>query len=152
MNIEFCFAWHEAKRPLRRSFKLPGTFELFEEYRARISKFTSAEAGGIPDLETIRKSGSKIWICHTSKESKTLSSEKIAERLDHLKSTGVRKLYILIGGADGFSTEQVRNWSPDLLWNFGPMTLPHELAAVVAGEQIYRAWTILHGLPYHSGH
>jgi 23S rRNA (pseudouridine1915-N3)-methyltransferase len=32
------------------------------------------------------------------------------------------------------------------------MTLPHELAAVVAAEQIYRAFTILHRQPYHSGH
>ena len=32
------------------------------------------------------------------------------------------------------------------------MTLPHELAAVVATEQIYRALTILHHKPYHSGH
>jgi 23S rRNA (pseudouridine1915-N3)-methyltransferase len=32
------------------------------------------------------------------------------------------------------------------------MTLPHELAAVVASEQIYRAFTIMQGLPYHLGH
>ena len=41
---------------------------------------------------------------------------------------------------------------PDLLWSLGPMTLPHELAAIIAAEQIYRAFTILHHLPYHAGH
>jgi len=41
---------------------------------------------------------------------------------------------------------------PHLIWSFGAMTLPHELASVVAAEQIYRAISILKNHPYHSGH
>jgi len=59
-------------------------------------------------------------------------------------------LVLAIGPADG--------WSPaararaDLLLSFGRITLPHELAAVVAAEQLYRALTIRAKHPYHCGH
>ncbi len=152
MNIDFALAWHSAKHPLRRSFKLPGTLELFEEYRERISKFAPASAGAMPEAAEFKKPGTKIWVCHTSKESKPLTSEKLSERLEQLQSGGTRRLFILVGGPDGFNSSQINSWHPDLLWNFGPLTLPHEIAAVVASEQIYRAWTILRGLPYHTGH
>jgi 23S rRNA (pseudouridine1915-N3)-methyltransferase len=55
-----------------------------------------------------------------------------------------------VGGADGFSTEFKRQ--ADLLLSFSRMTMPHELARVVLLEQIYRAFTILRGHPYHTGH
>lgn len=54
---------------------------------------------------------------------------------------------ILIGGSDGHHP-RVRE-KADLLWALSTMTLQHELALVVALEQLYRAHTILAGLPYH---
>lgn len=80
------------------------------------------------------------------------SSEELAAQLDRVLQGGFKSLNVAIGGADGFTAEDKKNLRPDLIWSFGPMTLPHELAAVVAAEQIYRAWTILRNLPYHSGH
>ena len=58
-------------------------------------------------------------------------------------------LVLGIGPADGWSAALKR---ADLSLAFGRITLPHELAAVVAAEQIYRALTILAGHPYHTGH
>ena len=81
-----------------------------------------------------------------------LSSESLAQSIDRLSHEGCHELWIVIGGPDGFSAEDTAFWKPHFRWCFGPMTLPHELAAVVASEQIYRAWTILRGLPYHEGH
>jgi 23S rRNA (pseudouridine1915-N3)-methyltransferase len=55
-----------------------------------------------------------------------------------------------IGPADGWSVN-ARDQA-NLLLSFGRITLPHQLARVVLAEQVYRAFTILAGHPYHSGH
>lgn len=56
---------------------------------------------------------------------------------------------LLVGGADGLDpalrAEAARRWS------LSPLTLPHALVRVVVAEQIYRAWSLLHGHPYHRG-
>jgi 23S rRNA (pseudouridine1915-N3)-methyltransferase len=54
---------------------------------------------------------------------------------------------LLIGGADGL-TERCKNES-DHVWSLSRLTLPHALVRVVLVEQLYRAWTILQGHPYH---
>jgi 23S rRNA (pseudouridine1915-N3)-methyltransferase len=54
---------------------------------------------------------------------------------------------LLIGGADGLS-ERCKDRA-DRLWSLAPLTLPHALVRVVIAEQIYRAWTLVHGHPYH---
>ena len=59
-------------------------------------------------------------------------------------------LVFAIGPADGFS-EATRGAAQHLI-SLGKMTLTHELARVVLLEQVYRAFTILKGHPYHSGH
>jgi 23S rRNA (pseudouridine1915-N3)-methyltransferase len=59
-------------------------------------------------------------------------------------------LVFAIGGADGFSAETKSAASGVI--SLGKITMPHDLARVVLLEQIYRAFTILKGHPYHSGH
>ena len=98
------------------------------------------------------KAGTQIWICDRGPGAEILSSETLAETLERVRDSGIRKLHIVIGGPDGFSKKEIETLKPGLQWSFGPLTLPHELAAVVASEQIYRAWTIIRRLPYHSGH
>jgi 23S rRNA (pseudouridine1915-N3)-methyltransferase len=53
-----------------------------------------------------------------------------------------------IGPASGWSERRLAQ----TVLSLGPMTLPHELARLVLAEQIYRAFTILAGHPYHIGH
>ncbi len=60
---------------------------------------------------------------------------------------GPAPVAFLIGGADGF-TEAVRDRA-ELVLSLSPMTLPHALARACLAEQIYRAVTILRGVPYH---
>jgi 23S rRNA (pseudouridine1915-N3)-methyltransferase len=55
-----------------------------------------------------------------------------------------------VGAADGF-TDQARE-AAALVLSLGKMTLAHELARVVLLEQLYRAFSILKGHPYHLGH
>jgi 23S rRNA (pseudouridine1915-N3)-methyltransferase len=54
---------------------------------------------------------------------------------------------LLIGGPDGL-TQGCKN-KADRLWSLSKLTLPHGLVRVVLAEQLYRAWTILQGHPYH---
>ena len=76
------------------------------------------------------------------------SSEELARRLESWRGEA-RPLVLLIGGAFGLDPELLRR--AHHRWSLGPLTLPHELARVVALEQWYRAWTILRGEPYHHG-
>ena len=53
----------------------------------------------------------------------------------------------LIGGPDGLAESCKQR--ADALWSLSPLTLPHPLVRVVLAEQIYRAWTLVQGHPYH---
>jgi 23S rRNA (pseudouridine1915-N3)-methyltransferase len=79
-----------------------------------------------------------------------LTSTGFAGELTQRIDSGAQLLVLAIGPADGWSaTTRTR---ADLLLSFGRITLPHELAAVVAAEQLYRALTIRAKHPYHCGH
>jgi len=81
---------------------------------------------------------------------KQLSSEEFAESVSRLRDSGTQRLVFAIGPADGWS--DASRARANLLLSFGCITLPHQLARVVLAEQVYRAFTILAGHPYHSGH
>ena len=81
---------------------------------------------------------------------KEFSSEHFAKVLGDYHDRNPLPLIFSIGGAGGFSDEA--RASAQQLISFGKMTLAHELARVVLLEQVYRAFTILKGHPYHSGH
>ncbi len=156
LQIQFGLGWHKPGKPLKAAFKQTPNFELFQEYKERISKFTDCEVSGI-DLSQAsaahwKTPATRIWVCDRSPQAKILSSEELAQQLRSCLDQGTRKLWVLGGGPDGTSEEFLKELKPQLRWSFGKFTLPHELASVIASEQIYRAWTILKGLPYHSGH
>jgi 23S rRNA (pseudouridine1915-N3)-methyltransferase len=81
---------------------------------------------------------------------KLQSSEEFAAWLGRLRDSGQQSLVLAVGPADGWSAEARKR--ADFLISLGPMTLPHELAQVVLSEQVYRAFTILSGHPYHGKH
>ncbi len=80
----------------------------------------------------------------------SLSTEQFAQWLAREREQGARHILFAVGPADGWS--EAARQRAGLLLSLGPMTLPHELAAVVLAEQIYRAFTIIEGHPYHLGH
>jgi len=135
MQIRFRLFWARSGPAGSKAFKSPAAHSLFSEYASRIGKFCPW-----------------LWLCDRGPGSRVLSSEELSRALGALLGGGARSLEIGIGGPDGFSKETLASLKPDLRWSFGPLTLPHELAAVVAAEQVYRAWAILRGLPYHAGH
>ncbi|MGC1782666.1 MAG: 23S rRNA (pseudouridine(1915)-N(3))-methyltransferase RlmH [Acidobacteriaceae bacterium] len=85
---------------------------------------------------------------------RSFSSEQLARWLQQEREKATRILLFAVGPADGWSDAARESVSHGrgLLLSLGPMTLPHELAVVVVAEQIYRAFTIIEGHPYHLGH
>lgn len=79
---------------------------------------------------------------------KERSSEEIASHLDDLMLRGESLITFVIGGSCGVSPE-VRARADERL-SFGRITLPHNLARVVLLEQVYRAFKIMRGEPYHK--
>ena len=74
-------------------------------------------------------------------------SRAFAEEIATLRDRGVRRLVLVIGGADGLDPELLAAANGKLA--FGPQTWPHALARAMLAEQVYRAVTILAGSPYH---
>ncbi|MBI3307501.1 MAG: 23S rRNA (pseudouridine(1915)-N(3))-methyltransferase RlmH [Candidatus Omnitrophica bacterium] len=149
MKIRFSFGWIQGPAG-RSAFKDKNAFALFEEYLKRISRFSSFEVGRWNDARPSKEGTKKIWFCE--RKGKEISSEELSSKLAQILNDGVKELEIVIGGPDGLDKTEIEKANPDFLWSFGPLTLPHELAAVVASEQIYRAWSILRNLPYHNTH
>lgn len=74
------------------------------------------------------------------------STEQLAERLKFWMQQG-KELSLLVGGPDGLDPALKPIY--DEQWSLSPLTLPHPLVRVVVAEQIYRAWTVTQGHPYH---
>ena len=58
-----------------------------------------------------------------------------------------RDLALLIGGPEGL--DEACRARADRLWSLSPLTFPHPLVRVILAEQLYRAWSLLGGHPYH---
>lgn len=77
---------------------------------------------------------------------KPWSTERLAQEADHWRHAG-GDVALLVGGPDGL--EPGLSASADQRWSLSPLTLPHPLVRLVLAEQLYRAWTLLVGHPYH---
>lgn len=75
------------------------------------------------------------------------STDRLAEQVSLWQHSG-RDISVIIGGPEGLTPTFVSSTSQ--AWSLSPLTLPHPLVRVVLIEQIYRAWSILQGHPYHK--
>jgi 23S rRNA (pseudouridine1915-N3)-methyltransferase len=144
--------------------KQPAIETLTEEYLERISRYVQVEGIALRDEAALLAlcgqsvAGKKVKLpaggtprlVIMDSRGKELTSEQFAEFLRDYRTSESRPLVFAVGGADGFS-EQAKAAS-QFTFSLGRITLAHELARVVLLEQIYRAFTILKGHPYHSGH
>lgn len=78
---------------------------------------------------------------------KMLSTEALSQQLEKWQMTG-DNLSILVGGPDGLDSRCVSK--SDMKWSLSSLTLPHPIVRVLLAEQLYRAWSILQGHPYHK--
>ena len=138
------------------------------EYSKRISRFATVEMIELADEKTpdrardsenekildlegnriLSKIGDREFVVVLAIEGKTLSSEEFSKQLEQASINGYSTLTFVIGGSLGLSP-QVKNRA-NLSLSFGRLTLPHQLMRLVLVEQIYRAFTIQQGSPYHK--
>ena len=83
-----------------------------------------------------------------TRDGRAWASRELADQVRRW-SVESRPVTFAIGGSEGLG-EPVLARSAER-WSLGPLTLPHELARVIVYEQLYRAFTILEGHPYHRG-
>jgi 23S rRNA (pseudouridine1915-N3)-methyltransferase len=77
---------------------------------------------------------------------KSWSTETLAGRLQDWLGSG-RDVALLVGGPDGLSVDCLAR--ADQKWSLSALTYPHPMVRVILSEQLYRAWTINAGHPYH---
>ena len=138
------------------------------EYSKRLSRFANLEMieladEKIPDrasdsenqkileLEGTRilsKIADRDFVIVLAIEGKTLSSEEFSKQLEQAPINGFSTLTFVIGGSLGISPQVKKR--ANLSISFGRLTLPHQLMRLVLVEQIYRAFTIQQGSPYHK--
>jgi 23S rRNA (pseudouridine1915-N3)-methyltransferase len=129
---------------------------LTEEYLRRISRYVGAESHEMSSEATLLELTASTAgrtapvLILLDARGRQFTSEEFAELLRDQQDRGTQSLFFAIGPADGFSDKA--RAEADLVLSFGKMTLAHELARVVLLEQVYRAFTILKGHPYHTGH
>jgi 23S rRNA (pseudouridine1915-N3)-methyltransferase len=142
--------------PKRSRAKSDEFQSLLAQYIARAAKYLPTASSAFDSEDALfafaarQPSRAAAHILLFDPRGQLLTSDAFATLLGKLRDDGTQRIVLAVGPHDGWS-DAARARAVALL-SFGRITLPHELARVVAAEQIYRALTILAGHPYHSGH
>jgi 23S rRNA (pseudouridine1915-N3)-methyltransferase len=143
--------------------KEPAIQSLTEEYLKRVSRYAQVEGLALRDEGALlqmcgratpakagKTTGGKSTLVLMDSRGKQFSSEEFARFLGKYQDSNPLPLVFAVGPADGFTESAIGAAQHTI--SLGRMTLVHELARVVLLEQVYRAFTILKGHPYHAGH
>lgn len=95
-------------------------------------------------LAAIPKGDRVIALCVDGKH---WSTEQLASQAEDWRMAG-SNITLLVGGPDGLDPRCIA--LADQRWSLSALTLPHPLVRILLAEQIYRAWTLLQGHPYHK--
>jgi 23S rRNA (pseudouridine1915-N3)-methyltransferase len=145
-----------AVAPRRTRSKTEASDRLIADYVARATRYVPCDSE-LFDSDTAvlnwldRQPGrAPAYAIFMDSRGQQYTSDEFAAQLGRIRDEGVQRLVLAVGPADGWSAAARQR--ANLLFSFGRMTLPHQLARVILAEQVYRALTILAGHPYHSGH
>ena len=136
---------------LKEKFLIEGV----AEYLKRLKPFAKIEIREVAEQKSVEEEGKKL-LAQVPKENflivldvagEFLTSEDFAKKIADLNLRGVSDITFLIGGAFGLSDE-VKN-AADFRLSFSKMTFTHQMARLILVEQIYRAFKINRGEPYH---
>lgn len=137
--------------------------QAFSDYERRLPRqwrFTLIEiaagnrGGSSSATDAKRKEGEKIlqkitpaeWMVALDEHGRQFSSQELGTIFEEWQAMG-RDIAFVIGGADGLSERCLAR--ANLRWSLSKLTLPHGLARVLFAEQLYRAWSLMTGHPYH---
>lgn len=95
----------------------------------------------------LNKLSDNDYIVVLDPQGKMTSTEDLAVKIESWQQTQPN-VALIIGGPDGIDTE-IKKMAQEKI-SFSRMTFPHPIVRIVLVEQIYRAWTILQGHPYHK--
>ena len=135
MKIVFCFSGKTFNGPIRESV---------EEYRKRIAKYTPVEIIETKNIHPQTREGKHIVLVP---EGRSLSSKDLAQLLEQYLLSGIKYLFFYTGGPDGLPRNILEK--NDMSLSLSSMTFNHQLIRVMLLEQVYRAFTIIRGEPYH---
>ncbi|MGH9846238.1 MAG: 23S rRNA (pseudouridine(1915)-N(3))-methyltransferase RlmH [Blastocatellia bacterium] len=135
---------------------------LVEEYLQRIERFATVEVNelkefsGADETRALAAEGDKIldsvkgddFVILLDERGREFSSPEFAGLINAKQEAGIKRLAFIIGGFAGTSDEVKQRAALQVA--LSRMTLTHELARVILTEQVYRAFTLLAGMPYHK--
>jgi 23S rRNA (pseudouridine1915-N3)-methyltransferase len=124
------------------------------EYKFELVEIPLGQRGSGDTARAIAKEGERMLAALANKPyvvalqvtGKTFTTEQLAKFLEARSHDG-RDVAFCIGGPEGLSAEV--DARADMRWSLSPLTLPHGLARVVVAEALYRAVSVIKGLPYH---
>lgn len=125
------------------------------ECRLRLHEIEAGKRGKNPDIKRLLDQEAERMLAAVPDDALCIalevngrqwSSEELAGELAQWAQAG-RDVALLVGGADGLAAKARQR--ADTIWSLSRLTLPHMLVRVVVAEQLYRAWSIGRGLPYH---
>lgn len=141
--------------------------DALEEYKKRLSRYVNLEIIEVADekapeglstgeiLKIKEKEGERLlaklkdgFAIALAIEGKALSSEDFADFISEKALGGTSHITFIIGGSLGLSDSVLKK--SGFLLSFSKMTFPHQLMRVILAEQLYRAYRIISGEPYHK--
>lgn len=131
--------------------RLPGHIQLeLQEIRggARGGRDSAKTARSEEGKRILRRVDGRVLLIALDERGRELSTMELAGELQKWLVEYPR-VALAVGGADGL--DQACRDRAQGLWSLSRLTLPHGLVRVVVAEQLYRAWTLLSGHPYHRG-
>jgi 23S rRNA (pseudouridine1915-N3)-methyltransferase len=143
--------------------KDPGLLALLDEFTGRIRRFNRLSIVEMDEKKrkgngesALNREGERLlnvlkgdsFAVVLDKEGRMLDSEKLAVRLDQWMMMPKKTLDFVVGSFAGLSRAVKER--ADFCWSLSPLTFSHELSRVLLAEQVYRAFTICKGLPYHK--
>lgn len=139
--VDDAFDGYAKRLPVQWKFRLEQT-----PIAARANDADAQKAVELEGQSVLRKLKAAERVVALDERGRQLSSLELSGTLNGWQQDG-RDVSLVIGGPDGLSRECLGR--AEFRWSLSRLTLPHGLARVLLVEQLYRAWSLLQGHPYH---